>query len=189
MSIVCAAIKNKEVAISCDTVCNFGSINASARHIKNSNKLYAINGSIMGIVGWSAVADVVEHLISTDKELFKLNDRMGIFTTLTGLHKRMKETYGLETRENEDQPVESTQLDALVINQNGLFEISSYRDVREYKTFWALGSGQKLGLGAMHALYDKDVSAKDIVEAGVKAAADFDDGCGLPLKSKVISMA
>ena len=43
-------------------------------------------------------------------------------------------------------------------------------------------------LGAMHALYEKNTSAKEIVEAGVKAAAEFDDGCALPVKTRVLKI-
>ena len=55
MSIVCAAVKDGEIAISCDTQSNDGSLTVSSKHIKNSNKLYVVNDSIMGIVGWNAI--------------------------------------------------------------------------------------------------------------------------------------
>ena len=186
MSVVCAARKKSVIAISCDTQSNFGSINVSAKHMRNSNKLYSVNRSIIGIVGWHAVSDMVQHLISYEKKLFKLNSRMEIFSTLIRLHEKMKNNYFIETREDDDQPVESSQLDALIVNKYGLFEISSYREVNEYETFWAIGSGKRMALGAMHALYESKATAKEIVEAGVKAAAEYDDGCGLPLNTKTL---
>jgi ATP-dependent protease HslVU (ClpYQ) peptidase subunit len=186
MSIVCAVKKNDEIAISADSLLSFGSTLASSRHLKNSDKLYRVNGSVIGIVGWNAVIGIVEHLILHDKKLFRLGSRMEILSTLLALHERMKHDYYLETVENRDQPVESTQLLALVANRNGLFEINSYREVNEYRVFWAMGSGKRLALGAMHALYDQQTSAKAIAEAGVRAACEFDDACGLPLKSRVI---
>ena len=72
------------------------------------------------------------------------------------------------------------------MNKHGLFEISSYREVNEYKTFWAIGSGKRIALGAMHALYESKATAKQIVEAGVRAAAEYDDGCGLPLNTRTL---
>jgi len=188
MSIVCATIKNGVGAISSDTQSNFGSITVSAKHMRNSSKLYSINKSVMGIVGWSAVSDMMEHLITHDKKIFQLNNRMDIFSTLLKLHVKMKDDYHIETKEDDDQPVESSQLDALIINKYGLFEIGSYRDVNEYNTYWAIGSGRRLAMGAMHALYETKATAKEIVEAGVKAAIEFDDGCGLPLETKTLSI-
>jgi len=188
MTIICAVRKNDEIAISCDTQSNYGSLQVSSKYIKNSNKLYSVNNSILGIAGWCAVSDMVEHLIKHEKKMFKLNNRMEIFSTLMLLHKKMKDDYFIETREEDDQPVESSQLDALIINENGVFGIGSYREVNQYNKYWAMGSGKRLALGAMHALYDSNITAKEIVEAGVRAAAEYDDGCGLPLKTKVIKI-
>jgi len=188
MSVVCAAMKNGIVAISSDTQTNYGSLKVPAKHLRNIKKLFPINKSVVGIVGWVAISDMMEHLFINDKKLFELNSRMEIYGTLLRLHETMKKDYFIETNEDDDQPVESSQLDALIVNKNGIFEINSYREVNEYKTFWAIGSGRRIGLGAMHALYDSKASAKQIVEAGVRAATEFDDSCGLPLKTKTISL-
>lgn len=186
MTIICAAAKGKEIAISCDTQSNYGSMKVSSKYIKNSSKLYEVNGSVMGVTGWCAIADMLEHLILNDASVFKLGNRMEIYGTLLQLHQKMKEVYHIEVRERDDQPVESSQLDALIVNRAGIFSIGSYREVNEYARFWAMGSGNRFALGAMHALYELDVNAKAIAEAGVKAATQFDDGCGLPLKTRVI---
>ena len=187
MSIVCAAQSNNELAISADTMTKFGCLNASSSHMVNSGKLHKINGSVIGLVGWCAISSVIEHLLKHNSKLFRLGDRMEIMSTLLLLHEEMKDDYFLETREHRDQPVESIQLCALVVNKNGLFEISSYREVNEYKTYWAIGSGRRLALGAMHVLHAQSASAQEIAEAGVRAAAEFDDCCSLPLTSQVIS--
>ena len=189
MSVVCAAIKAGTAAISCDTLNHFGSIQASARHLKNAGKLHEVNGSILGVVGWNAMTTVLEHLIRHEPELFTLGSRDAIFSSLLNIHPRLKSGYFIETREDEDQPVESSQLDALLINRNGLFEIGSYKEVNEYSRFWAIGSGRQLALGAMQALYETRAGARQIVEAGVRAAAEFDDGCGLPLKTRSLRLA
>lgn len=145
-----------------------------------------VNGNVIGIVGWSAISDAVGHLIQHDKKMFQLDNRLAIYSTLMRLHAKMKNDYFIETKEDDEQPVESSQLDALIINKFGLFEIGSYREVNEYQTYWAIGSGRSLGIGAMHALYDGKASAKKIVEAGVKAAAEFNESCALPLKTKTM---
>lgn len=190
MSILCAAIKHGEVAIAADTQINYGTIKVRHPNIENCKKIFPVGDSIMGIVGWSAVADIMEHLVATQPELFKLNSRHEIYSTLLDIHEVMKEKYYIEPKEEDEQPVESSQAGGLVVNKNGIFEITSHRAVTQFNTFWARGSGQEIALGAMYVKYkDEQASAKDIVVAGVEAAAEFDDGCGLPVTSAVIPLA
>ena len=189
MSIVCGAIKRRKVAIASDTQSKFGTLKVNAPQLKNASKLIEVRRSIIGVVGWGAMISVVEHLANTRKALFRLSDRHEIFETLLRLHPILKKQYFLEPKENEDQPVESNQITAIIINRNGLFETGSYKEVNEYRSFWAIGAGQELALGAMHALYATSANAREIVEAGVRAAAQFDDSCALPLDSKVIKLA
>ena len=188
MSIVCAAIKHGEIAISADSLASYGALKASREHLDNSGKLCEVNDSVIGLVGWCAVSTLFEHLIAHERDLFRLGSRMEIFDTLLILQHRMKNDYLLETRESRDQPVESIQLDGLIVNANGLFEIGSYREVNQFRTFWAVGSGKRLSLGAMHAHYAGDNSASEIAEAGVRAAAEFDDSCRLPLETRVVEV-
>ena len=186
MSIVCAVKKGGMIAISSDTQSNFGSITISAKHITNSNKLFTVNKSIVGIVGWNAITDVMQHLIETEKSLFQLGSRMETFSTLIKLHEKMKDDYFIETNEDSDQPVESNQLDAIIVNKSGIYKTGSYREVNEFKTFCAMGSGKRFAIGAMHALYGSKATAKQIAQAGVMAATEFDDGCGLPMNTKTL---
>ncbi len=186
MSIVSAVRKDNEIAICADSQLAYGSLTVSAAHLKNSSKLFAVNDSVIGIVGWCAITSIIEYMIENEPEVFRLRGRLEIQSTVQELHKLMKSSYFLETHESREQPVESMQLHALVINSLGLFEINSYREVNEFGDYWAIGSGNRLALGAMHALYDGEAGAQQIAEAGVRAAAEFDDGCGLPLNSGVV---
>ena len=122
----------------------------------------------------------MESLIRHHKEQLDFSDRAKIFETMRRLHSIIKSDYHIDTAEEKDQPVESSQLSMLIVNPQGIYEVDSYRTVSEYERFWALGSGRTLALGAMQALYDRLDSATDIARAGVEAACEFDDGCGLP---------
>ena len=53
---------------------------------------------------------------------------------------------------------------------------------------WAVGSGACFALGAMHAVYDKYKSAKDIAKAGAEAGAEFDTSSHLPLNIKTVRL-
>ena len=189
MSIVCAAIKKDEIAIAADTQMSVGSLVTTAEDLKNCDKLLRVNGSVIGTVGWKAMSIMLETIISEKGGLFVMDDRNKIYRSMMNLHKEMKENYFLETSEFKSQPVESLQLEALIINKNGIFEIGSYREVNQFSRFWAIGSGSRYSMGAMEALYHNAIDAKDLVEAGVYAAAKFDSGCSLPATSEVMKLS
>lgn len=181
MSVVCAAIKAGEIAIACDTQISFGSTSVSSSHIANSNKLHQVNDSIIGIVGWNTLSDMVDHLILTQPDSFKLANRMEIYSTLLNLHATMKSNYFLSTKgKDNNQPVESSQFNAIIANPNGLFEITKFREVNEYRQYWSVGSGRQYALGAMQAIYSQVNTASDVVLAGVTAGCEFDQSCALP---------
>ena len=181
MSVVCAAIKDGDIAIGCDTQISFGSISVTSKHLSNSNKLHKVNGSIIGIVGWNTLSDMVDHLIMNRADCFQLSSRMEIYSTLLNLHTIMKSDYFLKAKGGDDkEPVESSQLSALIVNQYGLFEITKYREVNQYQKFWTVGSGRQYALGAMQAVYSSDLTAAQIVTAGIDASCEFDRACSLP---------
>ncbi len=189
MSIVCAAIKDDEIAIAADTQMSLGSLVTTAEDLKNCDKLLRVNDNVIGIVGWTAMSTMLETIVSEKARLFVMDDRKKIYKSLMKLHEEMKENYYLETDEHKSQPVESLQLDALIINRNGIFEFGSYREVNQYLRFWAIGSGSRYSLGAMEALYDKAIDAKELVETGVHTAAKFDGHCSLPATSEVMKLS
>lgn len=188
MTVITAAIKNGKISISSDTQLNFGSLKVHAKYVNDHKKLFPINDSVIGVTGWSATSQIIEHLLQTEPKVFKLNSRWEIFETLLALQEKLKNDYFIETNEDSDQPVESNQLDGLIINPYGIFQFGSYREVHQYEQFWSVGSGRRLALGAMHALYNSNASAQEISEAGVSAAAEFDDSCNLPLNTVVLDM-
>lgn len=188
MTVITAAIKHGKVSISSDSQLNFGSLKVHANYIKDRKKLFPVNNGVIGVTGWSATSQILEYLIQTNPKNLKLGSRWEIFETLLSLQEELKDHYFIETREDRDQPVESNQLDGLIINANGIFQFGSYREVHQYEQFWAVGSGRRFALGAMHALYETDATAQQISEAGVKAGAEFDDGCNLPLKTYVLDL-
>ncbi len=106
--------------------------------------------------------------------------RRGVFKTFLFLHRKLKEEYFVETKEKDDQPVESSQWDCLILSPYGIFSVQSYREVMECRRYWAEGSDLRLALGAMHATYDLYDDPEKIALAGMSAACDFDDATGLP---------
>lgn len=107
--------------------------------------------------------------------------RIAIFDTLRKLHPVLKDQHFLNPKEEEDDPYESTQITALIANENGIFGVYSMREVFEYTQFWAVGSGREFALGAMSALYPRLRTAEAVARAGVEAGATFDKNSALPM--------
>lgn len=188
MSVVVAVKKGNQICLASDTQANFGSITVAKKYLVNYQKIYKSGKSYVGMVGWMAVGQIVEHLIESRPEALDFSSRLKIFESMLALQKSLKEEYFIETSEDSEQPVESNQISALVINKSGIFEIESYRDINQYNEFWAIGSGRRFAIGALHALYNRKLNARDIAIAAVEAAAEFDESCGLPVEAKTIRL-
>jgi len=100
----------------------------------------------------------------------------------------LKEKYFLNSKDQDEDPYETTQIDAVFVNPNGIFALYSLREVYEYTQFWAVGSGATYALGAMHAVYGRYKTARDIAVAGAEAGAEFDTSSQLPLNVKTVRL-
>ena len=189
MSIIVAVRKGAHAVIAADTAQSDESLIMRGEYLVNHNKLVRAGHSWIGLAGWSATQDIFEGLVRHHEEAMNFDSREKIFESFIKLHELMKQKYFIDTQEDKEQPVESSQIGALIVNPKGIFEIESYRSVSEYTKFWALGSGKKLALGALHALYEREDDVVKIACAAVNAACDFDDGCELPLTYQSIELA
>jgi ATP-dependent protease HslVU (ClpYQ) peptidase subunit len=100
----------------------------------------------------------------------------------------LKDKFFLNTKEEEDDPYESSQITTLVANPYGIFGVYSYREVFSFDRFWAIGSGKSFALGAMYAAYEGLESAAAIAELGVRAGTEFDKSSSLPCKVTSFAM-
>ena len=82
---------------------------------------------------------------------------------------------------NEDVAYQSSQIDALIANENGIFGMFEFREVHEFEKFWAIGSGKAYALGAMYAVYDRFDDPEEIARVGILASCEFDNSCDLPI--------
>jgi ATP-dependent protease HslVU (ClpYQ) peptidase subunit len=112
----------------------------------------------------------------------QLGSRDAIFDTFLRLHPKLKDTYFLNSKEHDSDPYESSQFSILIANAQGIFGVESYREVFEFERFWAIGSGRRFALGAMHAAYARAKSAREVAEAGVRAGCEFDTSSSGPVR-------
>ena len=189
MSIIVVVRKGGEVAIAADTAQTDGSVMLRAKYVRNNEKIVHFGDTCIGLAGWSAAQDIFESVVRNHADKLDFSSRAEIFETARNLHGLMKSDYHIDTQEEKDQPVESSQLSMLIANRHGIFEVDSYRTVSEYERFWALGSGRRFALGALYQCYDRYDTASEVARAGIEAACEFDDGCALPMTAHTISLA
>jgi ATP-dependent protease HslVU (ClpYQ) peptidase subunit len=185
MTTVVAVRKGGQVALMADTLVTFGDTRLSHR-LEANRKVFAVpdadGETIFAAAGAAAHFLVLRHALTAQpREELRFGSKDDIFRTLTRLHGVLKESYFLQTKEEEHDPYESSQFTLLIANPGGIFGVYSYREVFEFKEFWAIGSGRNYALGAMHALYDKARTAREVADAGIAAACEFDRNSAPPI--------
>ncbi len=188
MSTVVAVRKGKELCIAADSLTSFGDLHLSSQYDADYDKILPHGDSYIGLVGSSAHQLVLASLLQDRKISTDFSSKLAVFETFRKLHPVLKEKYYLNPKDEDDDPYESTQMDALIVSPYGLFGIHALREVTEYTRFWAIGSGSEYALGAMFAVYDDYEDVRSIAEKGVSAGAEFNNASALPLTSQVVKM-
>ena len=180
MTTIVIVRKGDTAAIAADSLTTFGDTKLDAAYDRTFDKIVRYKDTYIGLCGSAAHQLVFESLLAKHHNL-DFTNRGGIFETFRMLHPILKEQHFLNPKEEEDDPYESTQVTALIINGRGIFGVYSMREVFEYTQFWAAGTGREFALGAMNALYARLGTAEEVARAGVEAGTVFDKNSGLPL--------
>lgn len=188
MSTIVVVKKGNLACIAADTLTCFGPKKQLAHFVLSPNKIMQIGESYVGVLGNPAHQIVLESVTSASPEQPRFSGKLEIFEWFRKLHPRLKEDYYLNPKDDDNDPYESSQMDLLIANRSGIFGCMSLREVYEYSRFWAIGSGASFALGAMHAVYDQDLSAERIAQIAVNAAIEFDDGSGAPITSNTVKL-
>lgn len=182
MSIVVVVKKNNKIVIAADSNYSVGSLNIKAKYLKNRSKLMQFGDTCFGVVGATAHEHVLADIFNRHKKKLSFNSEAEIFRSYLAMHEILTQEYHLRTDEDDSsQEYESSQIDALIANPNGIFGMYTWREVYEYEKFWAIGSGRAFALGSLYSVYDELDEAEIIAETAIKAACEFDDGCELPI--------
>ncbi len=180
MTTIVAVRKNGIAAIAADTLTTFGNTRLPAALDASHDKILQCSGSYIGICGSAAHHLVLGSLLARQASV-QLNSKAEIFETFRKLHPVLKEECFLNPKEDEEDPYESSQITALIVNATGIYAIYSMREVFEYTKFWAIGSGNEYALGALHHAYDRYDSAADVARAGVDAGIALDKNSAAPI--------
>jgi ATP-dependent HslUV protease, peptidase subunit HslV len=193
MTTICVVKKNNQIAIAGDSLVTFGDTRLAHGYDSNE-KIFKVGESYVGLAGTVAHFPVLrkalhELQIANDGADFKLGSRAEVFATFQKLHPILKDSFFLNTKEEDTDPYESSQLTCLIANATGIYGVYSYREVFEFGKFWAIGSGRSFALGAMWAEWDKLKTANDIAAVGVRAGAEFDKNSAGPFQQFSIDLA
>ncbi|MDP2066384.1 MAG: MFS transporter [Burkholderiaceae bacterium] len=192
MTTVVVVQKAGQVAIAADTLVTFGDTRLAHRYEANS-KLFRLDTpagpSYIGMAGSVAHFPVLRRAMTNlPKEHVKLSSKDEVFDTFTRLHPMLKETFFLQTKEDDNDPYESSQFSVVIANATGIYGLYSYREVFEFNQFWGIGSGRAFALGAMHAVWDKAKTAREVAAAGMQAGCEFDRNSAGPVEVFTIKL-
>src|ERR1041384_7486333 len=181
MSSIVVVKKAGKAVIAADSLTTFGRTKFGKKYQRNPEKIHKFESSYIGIVGDAAHSNVFENIIEKFADELRFDSRKHIFETYLNLHQILKDKFHLNPEAAEDVAYQSSQIDALIANENGIFGMFEFREVHEFEKFWAIGSGKPYALGAMFATYDRFDDPEDIARAGIVASCEFDNACDLPL--------
>ena len=185
MTTVVAVRKGGQAALMADTLVTFGDTRLSNR-LEANRKIFAVDDadgqSMFAAAGAAAHFLVLQQALAAQpREELRFGSKNEIFRTLTRLHAVLKESFFLQSKEDDHDPYESSQFTLLIVNPTGIYGVYSYREVFEFKEFWSIGSGRSFALGAMHAAYGKARTAREVADAGIAAACEFDRNSAGPV--------
>jgi len=164
--------KAGQVAIAADTLVTFGDTRLGHRYEANS-KLFKVDTpagpSWVGMAGTVAHFPVLRKAMNAlPREQLLLHGKDEVFDTFTKLHPLLKETFFLQTKEDDNDPYESSQFSVVVANAAGIFGYHLYIQVEALHA--ANLSGRKVAEICCHRSYRRgwkqNVSARIFNEYG-----------------------
>jgi ATP-dependent HslUV protease subunit HslV len=189
MTTIAVVRKNGYAAIAADTMTKWGSGKETAEYIVNHGKIFRIGNSYLGVTGNATFQTILRDYFSRPRVYARFDNAVEIFKTWQKLHTVLKQDYFLIPGHGEDDAIESSRMDVLIVNAYGIFGIAAHRTVQEFSKFYAFGSGGDVALGVMYALYDDPKrSAEDVARRAIDGAAEFDDSTGAPVTSYALKL-
>lgn len=183
MSTITVAKKDGYAAIAADSMSSRGSDKELADYVANHQKILAVGKSYLAVSGPTSAKLALRDFFSACDE-HSFDEIHAIYRSWLRLHRALKETYYLNSGDNDKDSFEPSRIDVLIANPRGIFGVPSHRSVQEFTQFYAFGSGAPHALGAMYVAYARpEMTAEDVARLGVEAGAQFDLYSALPIVS------
>ena len=133
MTTVVVVKKAGNICIAAETLVTFGDTRLNHR-FEDNTKIFkfdtATGPTYIGMAGTVAHFPALRKAINAlpkAERLFGSKDE--VFDTFLKLHPMLKDTYFLQTKEEDNDPYESSQFSVLVANSSGIYGLYSYREV------------------------------------------------------------
>lgn len=189
MTTIAVVRKDGYAAIAADTMTKWGSGKESAEYVVNHGKIFSVGDTYLGVTGNATFQAILRDYFSRPRVYAHFDTPVGIFKTWQKLHPVLKQDYYLIAGHGEDDAIESSRMDVLIVNPSGIFGVAAHRTVQEFSKFYAFGSGGDIAIGVMYATYgERKRSAEDIARKAIEGAAEFDDSTGMPVISYAVKL-
>ena len=189
MTTIAVVRKNGYAAIAADTMTKWGSGKETADYIVNHDKIFRVGNNYLGVTGNATFQAILRDYFARPRVYAHFENPLEIFKTWQKLHSVLKQEYYLVAGHGEDDAIESSRMDVLIVNANGIFGVAAHRTVQEFAKFYAFGSGGDVALGVMYAMYsDAAHSAEAVARRAIEGAAEFDDSTGAPVQSYAVKL-
>jgi ATP-dependent HslUV protease subunit HslV len=189
MTTIAVARKNGYAAIAADTMTKWGSGKETADYIVNHGKIFQVGNAYLGVTGNATFQAILRDYFSRPRVYAHFETPLEIFKTWQKLHSVMKQDYYLVAGHGEDDAIESSRMDVLIVNPRGIFGVAAHRTVQEFSKFYAFGSGGDIAMGVLYATFnDSKRSAEEMARFAIEGAAEFDDSTGAPVTSYAVKL-
>lgn len=187
MSIIVAVTKRGRTVVAADSLYLTGPQKDYAENLVGRSKVRRIGDSLVGMAGWSVYQNIFEHYVGKLRPTALKNEK-AVFEFFLRFWKTLREKYPFvkEQREGTESPFTDLDSSFLVTNRHGIFDVHTNMTVWRHKEYCAIGSGAQYTYGALHVLYPRHNSAKEIAVGAAEAAVRFDDGCGGPIETLTV---
>lgn len=185
MSIVVVVQKDGTLVAAADSLGTNGAHIQPEDLVVGKDKVRRIGDSLFGFVGYSVYRNVFDCVFANEELNPTFHDRSAVFEFFVKFARLLASDYHFVAETEDDgsdedggSPFVKLNSNFIVANTNGIFVVDSDIAVIQYQRFWAIGSAYPIALGALHAVYNQDLSAREIATIGVEAAIKFHNFCG-----------
>ena len=175
MGTLLAVKKGDELAIGADS---FNLIDPQIRspYFLSPGCIVEFGGSYIGLSSSLAYQHAFEAALKNldQRKTPSLVDTAGVYEFFLRMHEILRNHYGMYINFQQGQEFEWSPMNALLINQSGIYKIDSSRSVSKHASLVAIGTGKDIAIGAASALQTSRKSATQIIAAAFEVTASYE---------------
>lgn len=144
-------------------------------------KVFGFNGFSFGYAGSFRFGQVLNHCFCPPPHDPRLDDQTYMVSVWVENLRETLQTYGVLKSESGVDEIGDGGL-GLIIYRDQIYMLQGDLSIIRLATpYGAIGVGESFAVGAMYALMDSELGAKDILEKGLQAAVRHCPRCGDPI--------